>query len=209
MPKNVTETEATIQQIEANRQKYEETGDPRYQRVANTLEMNMAFGGKPPAGYVKARTSINQAREGLAETYNLIAKGRANPLSPKDRAAVKQSLDQTRLAYAEMLNRGANFTESEQRMINNMLGGDPNDIAMRVLRGDESYLELLQKAGETLERRGQDLMDAFTTPGAGQFQYPWQRGGGAAQQPQTREAGTIPSAQPQRMRFDAQGNLVE
>lgn len=192
LPKAVSETQATIAEIERLRAK----GDDRSTKLADRLEMNLTFGGKPPAGYVKARGSLNDAREGIAETYELVASGQANPLSPKDRAAVRQAVNKARLAYAEMLNRGANFTESEQAMIDALLGGDPNDVVQRALRGDQSYLTALQRAGEALERRGQQMIETFTTPGVGSFTYPWQ---GQAQQ----EGG------PARLRFDEQGNLVE
>ena len=194
MPKNVTEVDATVQQIERNRALHKETGDPKFARIADRLEMKLTFGGNPPAAYVKARGSLNDAREGIAETYRLIERGRANPLKPSDRAAVSQSVNKARLAYAEMLNRGANFTESEQQMIDAVLGGDPNDVVQRALRGDESYLSLLRNAGEALERRGQQMVRTFTSPGVGEFNYPWQGQPGA--EAQTMEASAIPAPSP-------------
>ncbi len=180
LPKQVSDTQQTVNAILENRQKYDATGEERYKSIADKLEMELAFGGKPPESYIKARNSIQSAREGIGEVYSLISQGQADPLNFKDRAKVKQALSKAQLAYADMLNRGANFTESEQAMINAQLGGDPNDIIDRTLRGDQSYLEGLRMAGEALERRGAGLLESFTTPGIGTFQYPWQ------QQPQKR-----------------------
>lgn len=194
LPKQVTEVEKTEEAINRNRQKYEETGDEKYARMADRLEMKLTFGGKPPESYVKARNSINQAREGIGKTYELIARGQANPLSPSDRAEVRQSVNSARLAYADLLNRGANFTETEQAMIDAMLGGDPNDVVMRALRGDQSYLDRLRDAGEALERRGAGLLESFTTPGVGTYEYPWRRQEGMVA-PQASTQPTAPPAQ--------------
>lgn len=175
MPKQVSETQQTINAIREARANYAETGNEDQRRLADRLEMNLAFGGKPPESYIKARQSIGAAREGISEVYDLISRGEADPTNPKDRANVAQSLNKARLAYADILNRGANFTESEQAMIDSLLGGDPNDIINRTLRGDQSYLDALRDSAEALERRGQGLLESYMTPGLGQFQYSWER----------------------------------
>lgn len=191
LPKPVSEIQGMEESILRNRQKFEETGDPKYARMADRIEMKLTFGGKPPESYVKARNSLGQAREGIAETYRLIQSGQGSSIKPTDRAKVAQSINKARLAYADMLNRGANFTETEQAMIDAMLGGDPNDIAMRALRGDQSYLDGLRQAGEALERRGQKMLKAFTDPTASEFEYPWQNQG----QPGGAPLAAVPGAQ--------------
>jgi hypothetical protein len=196
LPKKVSETQSTIAEIERLRG----VGDEKSNKIADRLEMNLTFGGKPPVDYIKARGSLGDAREGIAETYDRISAGQANPLSPKDRAAVKQSVNKARLAYAQMLNRGANFTESEQAMIDSILGGDPNDVVQRALRGDQSYLDALQRAGDALERRGGQMIEAFTTPGVGEFVYPWQQKG---------IGGEPAPGGNTRIRFDEKGNMLE
>ena len=202
LPKKVTEVQGTVEEIERLRAK----GDPKSTKIADKLEMNLTFGGKPPVDYVKARGALGDAREGISETYRMIAAGQANPLSPKDRASVKQSINKARLAYAQMLNRGANFTESEQAMIDAILGGDPNDVINRALRGDQSYLDALERAGTSLERRGQQMIQAFTSPGVGTFDYPWQGGEGMTEAAAPAQSPAVQA--PRRLRFDAEGNLI-
>lgn len=174
MPKEIGEAQQTIDAIARNQQLYEQTGNERYKRIADNLEMNMIFGGKPPESYVKARGSLNQAREGLSKVYNLVSSGKSAVL-PSDRAALQQAFSQVKLAYADLTNRGANFTDTEQALIDSVIGGNPTDIVNRILRGDESYLRGFQDAAATIESRGQDLLSTFTEPGAGTFVYPWEQ----------------------------------
>ena len=125
------------------------------------------------------------AQEGLNGLYTLIEDG-ASTLSFEDRALMSQQFEAVRLAYAEMLGRGANFTETEQKMIEGVIGGDPNDIIMRALRGDKSYLKRLKIAAKGMERATSDMMGAFTTlPKPAQWVWDEKAGG---EQPQTQEA---------------------
>lgn len=167
LPKDVTETQGMLNAIKEARA----SGD---NDLADRLEMKLTFGGNPPEAYVKARGALDSAREGLSQVYDLVSKG-SSAILPADRAKVGQAFDQVVLGYAELTNRGANFTENEQRLINSVIGGDPNDAVMRILRGDKSYLETFKQAAKAIERRGGQLIKSYTEPGVGQYQYSWER----------------------------------
>ena len=169
----INEFEARQATIDRYRAQFEQTGDPKFEQLANALEMQQIFpGGKAPQGYIDARTSIGQARKGIADTYTLIAEG-TGPFSPTDRRKLSQSYKAAFSAFAKLSGAGANFTESEQRFINQILGGDPTDIFARILRGDQDFMAGLQQAGEIIELRGQELLDAYTNPRLPEFTPPW------------------------------------
>lgn len=187
MPKKITEIDAMVEQIDKNREKFKQTGNPRYNRVADALEMKLKFGGKPPEAYSKARQSLGLAREGVAMTYNLLKKG-TSAIKPTDRAKLSQAINQLKLAFADLLNRGANFTETEEAMVGGVIGGDPTDILQRMLQGDQAFLDRLKKTGEIIENRGQALIQTYTSPEIGKFTYPWEKKGGEGGAPEASTA---------------------
>lgn len=195
LPKKVSETEGMVAEIDRLRK----AGSPQDMQMADALEMRLKFGGKPPEAYVKAMGSIQNARAAGSELYSLLDKG-ASAWRPVDRARLDQAYSTLVLAKADLDNRGANFTDTEQALIGRAIGGDPTDIADRIIRGDEAYKELLRNAMEAIERRGKGLLRAYTTPGAGEYKYPWQKGG-----PQQ----SAPQQSNRRIKVDAQGNIIQ
>jgi hypothetical protein len=185
-------TAATVEKIRELRA----SGTPQDTQIADKLEMRMIFGGNPPEPYIKAARAIDRTREGISAAYELVKNG-TGAINPADRAKLKQAFNQAILGYAELTNRGANFTESEQDMINSVLGGSPSDALQRALRGDASYLEAFKIAGAAIEREARGLLETYTKPrgGAG-YQYPW-------------EGETPKAGQPMKIQSDADYNALQ
>lgn len=190
LPKKASEAEGMVAEIDRLRK----AGGEQNVRMADAIEMRLKFGGKPPEAYVKAMGSIQNARAAGSELYQLLDRG-ASAWKPVDRARLDQAYSTLVLAKADLDNRGANFTDTEQALIGRAIGGNPTDVADRIIRGDDAYKELLRNAMEAIERRGKGLLRAYTTPGAGEYEYPWQK----QQAPQ----------QNKRIKFDAQGNMIQ
>ena len=155
-------------------EEYRKSGDPIKGKAADAMEMEMYFGGKPPEAYVKSRGALQSARVSTSNLYQLIRDKKDQLFKPDERAHVKQEADNLVLMFADLLNRGANFTETEQDLIKGMLGGDPLSTMGRTLRSRQSYLSRLQRVGEIIERRGEELIKSYTSPSTAKHTYPWQ-----------------------------------
>ena len=166
----------------------------RYQARADQLTMKIMFGGNPPETYTKAARALTTARTSISSLYNKIKGGKANPLNFQDRASVEQDYKNIVLALADLKGRGANFTDTEQAMIDGIIGGNPNDVISRNLRGDDYYLRALIVTGAAIEREAKAAVDAYSKPLSREFTYPWQ--GGAAPASSAAPASTLsPAAQ--------------
>lgn len=150
---------------------------PAEQQEHDALVMRVRFGGKPPEAYVKARSSLGQAREALSGLYGLMQRGRDNPLDPGDRKVMGQYFSSLKLAFADLLNRGANFTDTEQALIGDVIGGDPNDLWNRFISGDKEFIGRLRTTANIIETRANALIEAYTKPHMSAHTYPWQREG--------------------------------
>ena len=167
--KDIAEITAKVDAIK----KLRASGDPQDAETADRIEMEMTFGGKPPEAYVKATSALGQAREALSSLYRNVQKG-VSSITPEDRATLRQDVSDLTLAFADLMNRGANFTDTEQSLIRDTIGGDPTDIVSRLMRGDESYLRAFRKTGEMIERRGRELVGAYTQIPKKDHRFPWQ-----------------------------------
>ena len=188
LPTNVTETQATLGEIERLRT----TGDPQDAAMADRLEINLTFGGKPPESYIKASGAVVRVREGLSGVYTAITSGQADPLNLADRAGLQQMYDQAVLGYAELTNRGANFTESEQALIDSVLGGDPTNVFQRLLQGDKDFLERYRRAGEIIDRESKSLLTRYTRPPQVEHEWPWEGGAAGTSTPPQGPAQALP-----------------
>ena len=153
---------------------------PEQEDEYNALRMRVRFGGKPPEAYVKARSSLGDARVALNNLYGLMQRGDDNPLKPSDRKRMGQHFSSLKLAFADLLNRGANFTDTEQALIGGVIGGDPNDLWNRFVSGDEAFRDRLKTTAKIIEARARGLIDSFTKPDLPDFTYAWDQKGAAA-----------------------------
>lgn len=188
LPKSVTEMQATLGEIERLRA----TGTPQDAAMADRLEMRVSFGGKPPESYIKAAGAVGRVRDGLSGVYAAITSGQADPLNLADRAGLQQMYDQAVLGYAELTNRGANFTESEQALIDSVLGGDPTNVFQRLLQGDNDFLRRYREAGEIIDRESKSLLTRYTRPPQVEHEWPWEGDAGGSGMPPRGPAQALP-----------------
>ena len=130
-------------------------------------------GGKPKletAGERKAYRALQSARAGVTDLYDLV-EGGTSPLTPQGRAKYKQVMNELTLTFADLKGRGANFTETEQTMIRESLGGDPVSLWTRYVVGDNTYKEKIRHAAGSIERESAILSGEFYK----EYEYPWQK----------------------------------
>ena len=130
-------------------------------------------GGKPKletAGERKAYRALQSARAGVTDLYDLV-EGGTSPLTPQGRAKYKQVMNELTLTFADLKGRGANFTETEQTMIRESLGGDPVSLWTRYVVGDDTYKEKIRHAAGSIERESAILSGEFYK----EYEYPWQK----------------------------------
>lgn len=172
-PQPLTEFEARAKRL----QELEGKTDPASEQERDSIKMDMMFGGKPPEAYVKARANLETARTALSDIYRGVEKGVAGGIgvfNPRERAQMEQSFSVLVLAFADLQNRGANFTDTEQQLIKGTIGGDPTSAINRIVKGDKLYLDRLRNTASIIEKRGQGLLDAYTKPHLEPFTYPWE-----------------------------------
>ena len=122
----------------------------------------------PSAGERNAYRSLKAARSGLTSLYTMVEEG-LSPANLRDRAKYKQVMNDLVLTFATLKQRGANFTETEQVMIRETIGGDPNSFYNRYVVGDNTYKEKLQHLGKRIEEEAQALAgESYET-----YEYPW------------------------------------
>ncbi len=129
----------------------------KYEDLASLYERKERFGGKEiPATHLDFLESASTATRWAGKTAEILNDPqRANVLSPKDRAELAQSVQGLKLELATLNKRGANFTETEQKMIDAIMGGNPNDIISRGLRNRADFVDRLRTIHSLIESKVQ------------------------------------------------------
>ena len=189
-----TELGTAIARMEELRAIPEGERTPAQQKELNAIEMSVMFGGRaPPEGYVKARSSLQQARDAMNGLWQSLTGGRGawDALSPEKRAEAGQFFSSLKLAFADLLNRGANFTDTEQALIEDTIGGNPADLWNRFVSGDENYLSRLQTTATIIESRSAGLIASYTIPGLKDHSYPWEQSPAGNMAPESPSVGGV------------------
>lgn len=142
---------AVIQELRGRYTKLAETEtDPvkkkKYTELSERYDRLERFGGKEiPQTHLDFLESSSTATNWISKTASILADPqKAGVLSPKDRAELAQSVQGLKLELATLNKRGANFTDSEQKMIEAIMGGSPNDIVARGLRNRADFIDRLK-----------------------------------------------------------------
>lgn len=110
-------------------------------------------------GDLKAReVSYVNTMDAARELRDLYRNGTPGALNPDDRVKVRQLWSNLVLQYAQATGRGANFTEMERELVNDILGQNPNSLYYRGLTSTDSFLKRLEWFQGTLDRQRQNLV---------------------------------------------------
>jgi hypothetical protein len=158
--------------VDALRQKYRAEAaaakDPaekaRLTAIADAYERRATIGDKQfPEWYTKAAAELGNATSSASELAKLLMDPKTSRLNFNDRAGIKQQLENLRLAYATLKNRGANFTDTEQAMIEALYGGDPLSLQNMVIRDRADFVKKLETAHGAMIREWNGIDNAFRT----------------------------------------------
>ena len=125
----------------------QETADLLYKQVYGDMRVDQ---GKAA---VAANAAIGAA-DALAKSVE--EDGIPLPLS-KTWYKQEQLFSALKLEIATLQARGAHFTETEQAMVDRIIGGTPTDLVRRIASGDEAYRERIQTAIEMIKARAHAL----------------------------------------------------
>jgi len=154
--KKITDDAATTMEISRLRK----LGDPASIARADRLQLMQTFGGKVPQQFINAQqsyTSADNAIRGLAGMYQT----GFNRADFKDRSRAQQYFSQLINDIKTIKNMGANFTESEIKLVRNIIGGDPTSFADKFLIGDKQMSENLGTLHNMMRREQQSMRNAY------------------------------------------------
>ncbi|MCW5615890.1 MAG: hypothetical protein KIT32_12285 [Rhodocyclaceae bacterium] len=131
---------------------------------ADAIERKLTIGDKNyPDWYVKAARNLTEGTSSAARLAELLSNPQVSRFSFQDRAALDQQIQGLKLAYATLKERGANFTESEQRMIEGLMGGNPLSWFSLPVRDRADYVEKLRTAHSAMVREWNTIEKTFAT----------------------------------------------
>ena len=104
--------------------------------------------------------AVEQSVAALERQYQMIAGGHTN-LDLQDRREMSQAFAGLVSSVITLENRGANFTQNEEKIIGDMLANDPTDIWRAATQSREDFLQSMRLTGEILRNKastyGQDV----------------------------------------------------
>lgn len=119
----------------------------RLQATADAFYRQMTVGEKDyPEKLRQQAVELGTGTTAAANLATLLNNPDISRLNFNDRAAIAQQFQNLNLAYATLKNRGANFTDSEQKMIAALAGGDPNAWGNMALRTRQDFIKKLEIA---------------------------------------------------------------
>ena len=149
-------------------------GAAKYDQAAQILEKELKLTG-PGQGDRDAAGALHNAYQSLDSMMGEISQnGMPIPFISEDSKQLEQHYQNLRGAMINLEKRGANFSKNEEKLIEGVLGGGPNDFLTRgrdVLTGAyegktgaQVYLERLQEVGNILAEKEYGLR--ISTAGA-------------------------------------------
>jgi carbon monoxide dehydrogenase subunit G len=129
------------------------------------LKVRQQFGDKglpqPYVDFMEGAKSTTNAINNLANILNDPKK--ASIAKFTDRADVRQAVSQLVIAYKNAEKMGANFTTMERSIVDDSIGGNPNDVFSRLGRGREDFVNKLRRAHEVISSKVATMEEAQKT----------------------------------------------
>jgi len=154
--KKLTDDAAMTMEISRLRQ----LGDPASMQRADRLQIQQMFGGKVPQQFIDSQRSYASADNAIKGLANMYETG-YNIADFKDRSRAQQYFSQLVNDIKTIKKMGANFTESEIKLVRNIIGGDPTKFRDKILVGDKQMRENLITLHNMLRREQQSTIDSY------------------------------------------------
>jgi hypothetical protein len=140
------------------------TAKARLNAQADAIERQLTVGEKNfPEWYTKTVSELGNATQAASNLATLLMDPKVSRLNFNDRAAISQQFENLRLAYATLKQRGANFTETEQAMIEALAGGNPQSLINMGVRDRQDFVAKLRIAHGAMVREWGNIDQAFRT----------------------------------------------
>tara|TARA_R110002012_G_scaffold300954_1_gene501022 strand:+ start:44 stop:1267 length:1224 start_codon:yes stop_codon:yes gene_type:complete len=154
--KKITDDAAMTMEIRRLRK----LNDPASNARADRLEMRQNFGGVVPQQFINAQrsyTSVDNSIRGLAGMYQT-----GIDISDfKQRSRADQYFSQLVNDIKTIKQMGANFTESEIKLVNKIIGGNPTKVSDKLLIGDKQMAENLGTLHDMMRREQESMKNAY------------------------------------------------
>ena len=136
-------------------------GDPASMQRADRLQIQQMFGGgKVPQQFIDSQRSYASADNAIKGLANMYKTG-YDITDFKDRSRAQQYFSQLVNDIKTIKKMGANFTESEIKLVRNIIGGDPTKFRDKILVGDKQMRENLITLHNMLRREQQSTIDSY------------------------------------------------
>jgi hypothetical protein len=158
--KKLTDDAAMTQEIA----RLERLGGPENIARAKFLRIRQIHGPKVPQQLIDSQrsyTSADNAIRGLAGMYQT----GIDLTDFKQRSRADQYFSQLVNDIKTIKKMGANFTESEIKLVNKIIGGNPTKLSDKLLIGDKQMKENLGTLHNMLRREQQSMTESYLKPG--------------------------------------------
>ena len=154
--KKLTDDAAMTMEISRLRQ----LGDPASMQRADRLQIQQMFGGKVPQQFIDSQRSYASADNAIKGLANMYKTG-YDITDFKDRSRAQQFFSQLVNDIKTIRKMGANFTEAEIKLVENIIGGNPTKFSDKFLVGDKQMRENLITLHNMLRREQQSTIDSY------------------------------------------------
>ena len=145
------------------------------------IERQLVTGNRAIPAPIQAKlVDLGSATDAASKLAGLLANPNIKIWSMSDRAEIAQQFQKLKLAYATLKGRGAHFTDSEQKMISELAGGDPTNWIALGIRGRADFVKKLRIAHQDMIRESKSIRSVWMTGRAQITPFPKGKGGDAS-----------------------------